>query len=108
VRSVTVEHRPELKMFLIRLEPGKHAFLSYTLERDRVCIKSTFVPPEYRGRGLAAKLMEAVITWARSQRLLVVPICSYAVYYFKKHREAWDVLAPESLETVKSYEHERA
>lgn len=99
-----VIHRPKIGKFLIRLEPGKFAFLGYTIKDNKIYIESTCTPPEYRGRGIAARLMEAVVEWAREKRLKVVPVCSYSLYFFKKHEEAWDVLDPEAISSVRNFE----
>ena len=79
--------------FLIRLAPGKYAYLKYRLEEDTVYIDAVFTPEEYRGRGLAAKLMEAALKYARENMLKIVPNCSYAASYFEKHPEYRDTLA---------------
>jgi len=99
-----VIHRPKIGKFLIRLEPGKFAFLGYTIKDNKIYVESTYTPPEYRGRGIAARLMEAVVEWARERGLKVVPVCSYSLYFFKNHEEAWDVLDPEAISSVRSFE----
>ena len=79
--------------FLIRLGPGKYAYLKYRLEGDKMYIDATFTPNEYRGRGLAAELTKAAIEYAREKSLKIVPNCSYAKDYFEKHTEYRDILA---------------
>ncbi|MEP6829217.1 MAG: GNAT family N-acetyltransferase [Rhizomicrobium sp.] len=48
--------------------------------------------PALRGIGAAARLMQAVVDHARAQNLTLVPRCSYAVAWFKRHPEAQDVV----------------
>ncbi len=48
---------------------------------------STQVPPEIGGRGIAAKLVEALIQDARAQGFKVVPACSYVAKAFDKNPE---------------------
>jgi len=79
--------------FLIRLGPGKYAYLKYRLEGGTMYIDSTFTSEEYRDRGLAAKLTKAAIEYAREKALKIVPNCSYAESYFEKHPEYRDILA---------------
>ena len=47
----------------------------------------TLVPPELGGRGIAGKLVEALIADARAQGFKVVPECSYVAAAFDKHPE---------------------
>ena len=59
---------------------------------DRVA-DHTLVPPEIGGRGVAAKLVEALIADAREQGFRIVPACSYVAVAFKRHPEWRDLLA---------------
>jgi predicted GNAT family acetyltransferase len=51
----------------------------------------TLVPPEIGGRGVAGKLVEALIADAREQHFKVVPECSYVAAAFGKHPEWADL-----------------
>lgn len=53
----------------------------------------TLVPQEIGGRGVAGRLVEAMIADAREQGFKVRPVCSYVVAAFRKHPEWADVLA---------------
>jgi predicted GNAT family acetyltransferase len=90
-------HRPEQGKFLIRLAPGAYAFLGYELRDGKMYIKTTYTPPEFRGRGIATRLMEHAVRWAEQMGYKVVPICSFAVHYFKKHEEWQRVLDEEGI-----------
>jgi uncharacterized protein len=52
----------------------------------------TLVPPEIGGRGVAARLVEALIADAREQGFKVVPHCSYVAAAFQRHPEWADLL----------------
>ena len=80
-----VKRRPH--EFVIRLGPGKYAFLKYRIEQDELYIDSIFTPEEYRRHGLARKLTEAAVEHAQRNSLKIVPNCSYAEHYFEKHPE---------------------
>ncbi|MEM2907644.1 MAG: GNAT family N-acetyltransferase [Candidatus Hadarchaeales archaeon] len=82
-------------MFLIRLAPGKYAYLKYHLEGETMHIDATFTPEEHRGRGLAERLTRAAIEYAREGGLKIVPNCSYAKRYFERHPELRGMLASE-------------
>ena len=53
----------------------------------------TFVPPELRGRGIAQRLVEALVADARSEGFKIVPQCSYVAALFRRHPEWSDLLA---------------
>jgi predicted GNAT family acetyltransferase len=58
----------------------------------RVMIDHTWVSDELRGLGIARKLLEHAVAWAREERLLVVPVCPYAKAQFDKDQTICDVL----------------
>ena len=88
-------HKPSMNKFLIRLEPGKFSFLGYSIKSGKLYIKSTYTHPDYRGRGIARRLVLEAVRYARENSLKIVPVCSYAVSFFKKYKECIDVLDPE-------------
>ncbi|MGB9830565.1 MAG: N-acetyltransferase, partial [Fervidicoccus fontis] len=45
-----------------------------------------------RGRGIAEKLVDEAVKFAKENELKIEPICSYAIYYFIKHSEKRDLL----------------
>ena len=51
----------------------------------------TLVPPAIGGRGIAARLVEAMVADAREQGFKVVPQCSYVAAAFDKHPEWADL-----------------
>ncbi|MFM5918657.1 MAG: GNAT family N-acetyltransferase [Novosphingobium sp.] len=53
----------------------------------------TLVPPEIGGRGVAGKLVEALIADARSHGFKIDPQCSYVAAQFKRHPEWADLHA---------------
>lgn len=53
----------------------------------------TLVPYELRGRGIAARLVEALVADARSEGFRVVPQCSYVAVAFNRHPDWADLRA---------------
>jgi predicted GNAT family acetyltransferase len=53
----------------------------------------TLVPPEIGGRGVAARLVEAMVADARETGFKIMPQCSYVVAAFKRHPDGADVHA---------------
>lgn len=75
--------------------PGsdRHAELTWRTSGETRIAEHTFTPPEARGRGIALKLVEAMIADAREQGFTIVPQCSYVGAQFRKHPEWADVRA---------------
>ena len=51
----------------------------------------TLVPPAIGGRGVAARLVEALVADAREQGFGIVPECSYVAAAFQRHPEWADL-----------------
>ena len=70
------------------------AFISFEDCKDNeIVITHTVVDPELRGQGIAGKLVERVVEFAKEENRKIVPICPYVVDYFQKHEEYEDLLA---------------
>lgn len=54
-------------------------------EEGNMVITHTFVSPDYRGQGIAGKLMERAIEIGRQRNRRVIPVCSYAISYMEKN-----------------------
>ena len=57
-----------------------------------IAIDHTYTPPQFRGRNIAAMLMDRAIADARRENLKVQPECSYAVVQFQRHKDWADLL----------------
>lgn len=66
---------------------GQLSVLDYALEDGRILYTHTGVPAAQRGRGVAAKLAQAALEYARENNLAVVPLCSYVASYIRRHPE---------------------
>ena len=67
--------------------------LAWTQTGDVRAAEHTLVPPEIGGRGVAGKLVEALIADARTQAFRIDPQCSYVAAQFKRHPEWVDLHA---------------
>ncbi len=79
--------------FRIRLSPRNSAELAYRIEGNRIFLDSTYTPEKFRGKGVGAKLVDAAISYAKEKGLKVVPVCPFALEYFKKHPEHNEILS---------------
>ena len=59
------------------------AKLTYRKEGEKLFFDSTVVSPELRGQGIAGKLFEAGVKYARENNYKIVPVCSYIVKKFE-------------------------
>jgi len=109
--SEGLEVRYTSQVFYIKFEDGSKAYLKYSIEGDRMLLIETYTPPQHRGKGAARAMVEKALEVARSKGLKVVPICSYAVYYFLKNAAARELLDEPyrsmSEEELKRYYEER-
>lgn len=74
-------------------EEGQTAFATYRRAGNAFTIPHVEAPTALRGKGTAGRLMEGIAALARAQGFKIVPTCPYAIAWFKRHREASDVLA---------------
>lgn len=80
-----------MKRFELTLE-GKVAVLEYVAQGDHVlAFTHTFVPPELRGRNVAAILTKFALDDARRQGKKVVPQCSYVATFMARNKEYADL-----------------
>jgi predicted GNAT family acetyltransferase len=73
-------------------ENGLTVFANYREHDGRFILTHVEADPALRGTGAAARLMEAIVAHARAHDLKLVPRCSYAVAWFRRHPDAQDVV----------------
>jgi predicted GNAT family acetyltransferase len=75
--------------------PGSDAVgrLTWQARGDARIADHTLVPPEIGGRGIAAALVDALVSDAREQGFKIMPACSYVEAQFRRHPEWADLLA---------------
>jgi len=75
--------------------PGSEAIgrLTYQRRGNVLVADHTLVPPEIGGRGVAARLVEALVADARQAGDKIVPQCSYVEALFRRHPEWADLRA---------------
>ncbi|MEI9886854.1 MAG: GNAT family N-acetyltransferase [Rhizomicrobium sp.] len=73
-------------------ENGEIAFANRRRDGAHVVIPHVEAAPALRGTGAAGRLMQGIVAMARAEGFKITPTCSYAAAWFKRHREAADVL----------------
>jgi uncharacterized protein len=89
--SVSVRHNPQQSRFEIEVD-GRLAVADYVVSGDALVFTHTWVPPELRGRDLAARLVRAGLEFARANNRRVVPQCSYVARFIERNREFADLV----------------
>jgi len=84
-----IEHREG--EFSINLGREKAVLLYDTVDKTMV-IHHTYTPTEFRGKGIAAKLVEESIKFAKQKGLKIKPACSYVENYFEKNPKRKNIL----------------
>ena len=87
-----VRHDREGSRFVARVE-GEDCVALYRVYGRVMMLTHTGVPKALRGRGIAARLVQAALDHARERGLKVRPDCSYAEDYMRRHPESLDLLA---------------
>ena len=80
--------------YVIHMPDGSEAEMVFKNRDDRTIIAThTGVPDQYRGQGLAFKLVARAISDARNSDMKIVPACTYVAAQFRRHPEWADLLA---------------
>jgi predicted GNAT family acetyltransferase len=87
-----IVHDTHAHRFTVAVE-GHRGVIDYTLRDGVMVITHTGVPPAIGGRGIAAELTRAALDTARREGWKVVPACSYAAAFIRRHPEFSDLLA---------------
>jgi len=82
----TEKHRFELS------ENGLTVFAEYRQHDDRYVLNHVEADPALRGTGAASRLMAEIVAFARTNNVMLVPRCAYAVAWFKRYPENADVI----------------
>jgi predicted GNAT family acetyltransferase len=90
--AIQVRHNPAESRFEAVVD-GLLSVADYQLRGTEMVMTHTFVPPALRGRGIAEKLVRVALEHARSERLRVVPACSYVAVFIERHPEFHPLVA---------------
>ena len=89
--ELKIEHDADKGRFFAIVD-GETGVLDYRLSGTTMTIVHTGVPKALEGRGIAAQLSRAAFETARANGWKVVPACSYAESYARKHTEYADLI----------------
>jgi uncharacterized protein len=95
-QAIIVEHEDDERggAFFIAREDVRLAEMTYTRSSaDAIVVDHTEVHERLRGLGVARKLLDALVAWARETHTLVRATCPYALAQFEQDASIRDVLA---------------
>lgn len=84
VNKLDVVHNPDKKRFETWID-GYLSKLDYLQDGKNFVITHVGVHPELRGQGVAGRIVEESLTYARENSLRVIPMCSYAATYIRRN-----------------------
>ena len=82
--TTAVHDNPEASRFELDVG-GQIVFALYRRDGSTLYIRHVEAPPPLRGTGAAGRLMEGIVEIAARENLAIVPICSYAAAWMRRH-----------------------
>lgn len=76
--------------FVIEEGEERLAEMAVAIIKDRLVVYHTEVSEKLRGQGVAARLLEEMVTYARGHQLKVVALCPYVHAQFKRHPDQYE------------------
>jgi predicted GNAT family acetyltransferase len=86
IEKFIVKHNLSACHFEVDFE-GDQAVLIYMIKADLFVLLHTWVPDQFRGRGIAAMIAKAAFEYARENNYKVRSYCSYTSRYLERHPE---------------------
>lgn len=77
---------------------GQLSKLDYIQDEKNFVITHVGVYPEHRGQGVAGKIVEVALEYARKNSFRVIPMCSYAAAYIRRNPQHMDLTSQERSE----------
>ena len=97
LEKLDITHNPADDRFEVWID-GKLSKLDYIQEAKNFVIAHVGVYPEHRGQGVAGKIVEAALQYARENGLRVIPMCSYAAAYIRRNPHHMELTEQERAE----------
>jgi uncharacterized protein len=95
--KLEITHNPANQRFEVWID-GHLSKLDYIQDGKNFVITHVGVYPEHRGQGVAAKIVDAGLQYARENSLRVIPMCSYAAAYIRRNPQYMELTDQERSE----------
>jgi predicted GNAT family acetyltransferase len=97
LEKLDVTHNEANHTFEVWID-GQLSKLDYIQDARNFVITHVGVFPEHRGQGVAGKIVEAGLQYARRNSLRVIPMCSYAAAYIRRNPQYMELTDQERSE----------
>ena len=81
--AVSLEESETEGTFFIVLDDDR-AILNFRKKEGEIEATHTYTPNRFRGKGIAARLVEALVEYCKQNDLRIYPSCPYVESYFEK------------------------
>jgi predicted GNAT family acetyltransferase len=82
-----IRHDKEAQKFYL-VNEGKESNVLYRMhDKQTMEIFRTYVPPEQRKKGLAGRVVRALLDYAKENNLKIIPSCSYTEYFIDMNKQ---------------------
>jgi predicted GNAT family acetyltransferase len=90
--EISIEHKSDEQRFVVAME-GHEAELSYEpIDESTLDYTHTYVPNEFRGRGVGARLVKRALDYARENGYKVRPTCPFVTSFVERKPEYRELL----------------
>lgn len=89
--DIKVVHLKTYNRFEVDLGKDK-AMLIYMIKAGLFILMHTEVPPDFEGRGIAGKMAQMALEYAKNEGLKVRSYCSYTTRFIERHPEYQELL----------------
>jgi uncharacterized protein len=97
LEKLEITHNPANHAFEVWID-GHLSKLDYIQDAKNFVITHVGVYPEHRGQGVAAKIVDAGLQYAKENALRVIPMCSYAATYIRRNPQYMELTDQERSE----------
>ena len=94
MENLEVLHNPTEKRFEIWID-GQLAKLDYILDGSTIIMTHVGVHPDHRGKGIAGKITQSALEYAKEKSLRVIPMCPYVAAYIRRHPKYAELMKPQ-------------
>jgi uncharacterized protein len=97
LEKLEIIHNPAEKRFETWIE-GQLSKLDYMLDDDTIIMTHVGVYPEHREQGVAGKLTQFALGYAKEKSLRVIPMCPYIATYIRRNPQYVELTSQERSE----------
>jgi uncharacterized protein len=95
--TLEIVHNEAEKRFEVWIE-GNLSKLDYIQDGKNFVITHVGVHPDLRGQGVAGKITQVGLEYARANSLRVIPMCSYAAAYIRRNPQYAELMKQQADE----------